>query len=93
MRTTDTLLENEVQHKIDLKTKPLGALGRLEELAKQICLIQQTLKPQLSKPTLVVFAADHGIANEGVSAYPQEVTWQMVLNFAQGGAAINVLAE
>ncbi len=67
--------------RLDTLTKPLGALGRLEPLAAQICAIQRTLTPAISHPVAVVFAADHGVADRGVSAYPRAVTEQMVKNF------------
>ncbi|ABM35961.1 nicotinate-nucleotide--dimethylbenzimidazole phosphoribosyltransferase [Polaromonas naphthalenivorans] len=91
--TADLALEARLRHKIDHKTKPLGALGLLEALALQLGLIQRSESPALHSPQMVVFAADHGIAAEGVSAYPQAVTVQMVGNMLAGGAAINVFAR
>jgi nicotinate-nucleotide--dimethylbenzimidazole phosphoribosyltransferase len=81
------------QRKLDFKTKPRRSLGRLEDLACQYAAIAGTESPALPRKALVVMAADHGVVAQGVSAYPQEVTAQMLLNFARGGAAINVLAR
>jgi nicotinate-nucleotide--dimethylbenzimidazole phosphoribosyltransferase len=91
---TPTGLRDQLEYQINNKTKPLGALGRLEEVALQVGCIQGTLHPQLNKPHIVVFAGDHGIAATGlVNPYPQSVTAQMVLNFITGGAAINVFCR
>ncbi len=86
-------LDAALQHKIDNKTKPLGSLGVLEKIALRVGRIQQSLSPCFTQPNLVVFAADHGAAKAGLSAYPQEVTWQMVENCLAGGAGINAFAR
>src|SRR5437868_6084323 len=89
----DDSLRATLQAAIDAKTKPLGALGRLEDLALQIGLIHGNVRPEPRRPAVIVFAADHGVADAGVSAYPAAVTAQMVLNFLGGGAAINVFSR
>ena len=89
----DDALSARLQHCIDHKTKPLGALGALEKLALRIGTIVGSDAPQLQQPQMLVCAADHGLAARGVSAYPSDVTWQMVENFLAGGAAVSVLAR
>ena len=89
----DAALRTRVQHLLDQKTKPLHSLGRIESLALQLALIQGREQPRLGAPQMLVCAADHGIAARGVSAYPSDVTWQMVENFLAGGAAVSVLAR
>jgi nicotinate-nucleotide--dimethylbenzimidazole phosphoribosyltransferase len=89
----DRRLLAQAQSRLDRLTKPLGSLGRLEALASQYAMITGELKPNLPRGAVFTFAADHGVALEGVSAYPREVTSQMVLNFLRGGAGVNVLAR
>ncbi|MEO8408024.1 MAG: nicotinate-nucleotide--dimethylbenzimidazole phosphoribosyltransferase, partial [Oxalobacteraceae bacterium] len=91
--TFDIALASQLDAAINNKTKPLGSLGQLEALAKQLGLIQRTTQPTIRQPAIIVFAADHGITEENISAYPQSVTWQMVENFLAQGAAINVFAR
>ncbi|HEX5356941.1 MAG TPA: nicotinate-nucleotide--dimethylbenzimidazole phosphoribosyltransferase [Aquabacterium sp.] len=86
-------LTDRLQHLIDHKTKPLGALGQIESLARQIGLVLGNVQPVLQSPQMIVFAGDHGLAARGVSAYPSDVTWQMVENFLAGGAAVSALAR
>lgn len=88
----DGELDEEILAAIDSKTKPLGSLGRLEQLAFQIARIQKKTRPSAQSCQLTIFAADHGIALQGVSAYPQQVTRQMVENFLSGGAASSVMS-
>ena len=84
---------DKAQERLDSLTKPRGSLGRLEELAAQVVAIREDLRPTLDKKVIFTFAGDHGVTEEGVSAFPKEVTPQMVFNFLQGGAGINVLAR
>jgi nicotinate-nucleotide--dimethylbenzimidazole phosphoribosyltransferase len=89
----DPELERRIQYRLDSLTKPRGSLGRLESLAMQIGLIQRTAMPRIDSKRMVIFCADHGVVEEGVSPYPQEVTRQMMANFHAGGAAITVLCR
>ncbi|SHH73347.1 nicotinate-nucleotide--dimethylbenzimidazole phosphoribosyltransferase [Massilia sp. CF038] len=91
--TANPPLRAALQRAIDNKTKPPGSLGTLEALAMQLGLVQRTVDVSIAQPAILVFAADHGVVAEGISAYPQSVTWQMVENFLAGGAAINALAR
>jgi nicotinate-nucleotide--dimethylbenzimidazole phosphoribosyltransferase len=89
----DAALTDALHHTLNNKTKPLGSLGRIEDLALQIGQILGTERPTLDQPQMVVFAGDHGLTARGVSAFPSDVTWQMVENFLAGGAAVSVLAK
>ena len=89
----DEALRPAIQAKIDNLNKPKGSLGRLEDLAMQVCLIQQTLEPSLAHPCHLLLGGDHGIEREGVSVSPREVTWQQMINFSQGGGGVNMFCR
>ena len=89
----DRTLEPAIQQKIDNLNKPKGSLGRLEELALQVCLIQQTLTPSLAHPCHLLLGGDHGIEREGVSVSPREVTWQQMINFTRDGGGVNMFCR
>ena len=89
----DDKLRQAIIDKIDNLNKPKGSLGRLEELALQICLIEQTLHPTLHNPCHLLFGADHGIEREGVSVSPREITWQQMINFTRGGGGVNMFCR
>ena len=89
----DTAILPAIREKIDNLNKPKGSLGRLETLAEQICLVQQTLTPRLCHPCHLLLGGDHGIEREGVSVSPREVTWQQMLNFTHGGGGVNMFCR
>ena len=93
IQTIERSLQPAIQEKIDNLNKPKGSLGRLEELALQICLIQQTLEPSLAHPCHLLLGGDHGIEREGVSVSPREVTWQQMINFTRGGGGVNMFCR
>ena len=93
IQSVDNSLQPAIQAKIDNLNKPKGSLGRLEELAMHICLIQQTLEPSLAHPCHLLLGGDHGIEREGVSVSPREVTWQQMINFTHGGGGVNMFCR
>lgn len=93
IKPVDPALLAAAQALLDNKTKPLGSLGRLEEFARRVAAISGSMQPDLAKKVIYTFAGDHGVVEEGVSAFPKEVTPQMVFNFLNGGAGVNVLAR
>ena len=93
IQPVDCSMQAAIQAKIDNLNKPKGSLGRLEELAMQVCLIQQTLEPSLAHPCHLLLGGDHGIEREGVSVSPREVTWQQMINFTRGGGGVNMFCR
>ena len=93
VRATDPTAEERAWARLDSLTKPPRSLGRLEEIAAQVARVQDCVRPSVAAKTILLMAGDHGVVAEGVAAYPQDVTWQMVANFVAGGAAINQIAE
>ena len=93
IQPVDLRLSEAIEQKIDNLNKPKGSLGRLETLARQICLVQQTLSPTLSHPCHLLLGGDHGIEHEGVSVSPREVTWQQMVNFTHGGGGVNMFCR
>jgi len=93
IRRPDRAIEGALRAKIDNLNKPLGSLGRLEEIALQVGLVQQSLRPALRHPCHLLFGGDHGVEREGVSATPREVTWQQMRNFARGGGGVNLFCR
>ena len=93
IHSTDQSLLSAIQAKIDNLNKPKGSLGRLEEIAMQVCLIQQTLSPSVAHPCHLLLGGDHGIEREGVSISPREVTWQQMINFTRGGGGVNLFCR
>ena len=93
IKKPDEALRPAIQQKIDNLNKPKGSLGRLEELAMQVCLVQQTLTPALTSPCHLLLGGDHGIEREGVSVSPREVTWQQMVNFSRGGGGVNMFCR
>ena len=89
----DEALRPRIQEKIDNLNKPKGSLGRLESLAMQVCMVQQTLEPSLAHPCHLLLGGDHGIEREGVSVSPREVTWQQMVNFTHGGGGVNMFCR
>lgn len=92
VRSVDDAFSATAQDRLDSLTKPPGSLGKLEALAARVAVVQRDVRPSAAPAAVVLMAGDHGVVSEGVSPYPQDVTWQMVANFSAGGAAINQLA-